>query len=302
MAAKKIAVIEGDGIGKEVVPEGVRVLEAAARRFGLDLALGSFRLGLRSPRPPRPDDARERARPDRRARRDLSRRDRLADGLRRGIAVDAADADPARLPAICESAARCGCSRAFRRRSPIPAHIDFLIVRENNEGEYSEIGGRIYPGTDAEAVIQETVFTRRGCDRVIRFAFELARSRPTPKLTSATKSNGIIHTMPFWDERFRDDREVLSRRRDRAVPHRHPDRAFRAAPGELRRGRRQQSVRRHPLRPRAGGDRHDRHRALGQSQSGAALSVDVRAGARLGARHRRQGTSPIRSARSGRAR
>lgn len=83
-----------------------------------------------------------------------------------------------------------------------PADIDFTIVRENNEGEYSNIGGRIYEGTSEEAVVQQTVFTRTGVDRVLRFAFNLARSR-RKHLTSATKSNGIIHTMPFWDERFR---------------------------------------------------------------------------------------------------
>jgi len=83
-----------------------------------------------------------------------------------------------------------------------PADIDFTIVRENNEGEYSNIGGRIYEGTEQETVVQQTVFTRTGVDRVLRFAFNLARSRKK-HLTSATKSNGIIHTMPFWDERFR---------------------------------------------------------------------------------------------------
>ena len=83
-----------------------------------------------------------------------------------------------------------------------PDEIDFIIVRENNEGEYSRIGGRIYEGTDDEIVIQETVFTRRGVDRIIRYAFELARHRPRRHLTSATKSNGIYFTMPFWDERF----------------------------------------------------------------------------------------------------
>ena len=83
-----------------------------------------------------------------------------------------------------------------------PADIDFTIVRENNEGEYSNIGGRIYEGTKEETVVQQTVFTRTGVDRVLRFAFNLARSRKK-HLTSATKSNGIIHTMPFWDERFR---------------------------------------------------------------------------------------------------
>jgi len=83
-----------------------------------------------------------------------------------------------------------------------PADIDFFIVRENNEGEYSEIGGRLYSGTEAETVIQESVFTRKGVDRVLRYAFDLAQQREAKHVTSATKSNGIIHTMPYWDERF----------------------------------------------------------------------------------------------------
>jgi tartrate dehydrogenase/decarboxylase/D-malate dehydrogenase len=74
-------------------------------------------------------------------------------------------------------------------------------VRENNEGEYSEIGGRLYADTDMEMAMQQTIFTRRGCDRVMRYAFDLARKR-RKHVTSATKSNGIIHTMPYWDERF----------------------------------------------------------------------------------------------------
>jgi tartrate dehydrogenase/decarboxylase/D-malate dehydrogenase len=82
-----------------------------------------------------------------------------------------------------------------------PRKIDFCIIRENNEGEYSEVGGRLYRDTDAELAMQEAVFTRTGCDRVMRYAFELARTR-NRRVTSATKSNGIIHSMPFWDERF----------------------------------------------------------------------------------------------------
>jgi tartrate dehydrogenase/decarboxylase/D-malate dehydrogenase len=91
-------------------------------------------------------------------------------------------------------------------RSPLadrsPAEIDMVIVRENNEGEYSEIGGRLYKGTDDELAVQQAVFTRKGCDRVMRYAFELARTRARRHVTSATKSNGIIHSMPYWDERF----------------------------------------------------------------------------------------------------
>jgi tartrate dehydrogenase/decarboxylase/D-malate dehydrogenase len=81
--------------------------------------------------------------------------------------------------------------------------IDFVIVRENTEGEYSEAGGRLFQGTERELAVQESVFTRHGVDRIMRYAFNLARRRPKKHVTSATKSNGIIHTMPFWDERFR---------------------------------------------------------------------------------------------------
>ena len=92
-------------------------------------------------------------------------------------------------------------------RSPLadrlPGDIDFYVVRENNEGEYSSIGGRLYEGTDQEFAVQETVFTRKGVDRVLRYAFELANSRPKKHLTSATKSNGISITMPYWDERVK---------------------------------------------------------------------------------------------------
>jgi tartrate dehydrogenase/decarboxylase/D-malate dehydrogenase len=84
-----------------------------------------------------------------------------------------------------------------------PGDIDMVVVRENNEGEYSPIGGRLYEGTDHEMAVQQSVFTRFGVDRILRFAFEIARSRPKKHVTSATKSNGIAITMPYWDERFR---------------------------------------------------------------------------------------------------
>merc|ERR1712098_213561 len=80
--------------------------------------------------------------------------------------------------------------------------IDFYVVRENNEGEYSSIGGRLFEGTDREMAMQESVFTRTGTDRIMRYAFELCQRTGKKKVTSATKSNGIIHTMPYWDERF----------------------------------------------------------------------------------------------------
>jgi tartrate dehydrogenase/decarboxylase/D-malate dehydrogenase len=100
-----------------------------------------------------------------------------------------------------------------------PGEIDFCVVRENVEGEYSNIGGRIYNGTDEEMAMQQTIFTRRGVDRIMRFAFELARKRKS-HVTSATKSNGIIHTMPYWDERF----EAMSKQYpDVRVDHYHID-------------------------------------------------------------------------------
>ena len=98
-------------------------------------------------------------------------------------------------------------------RSPLagrkPGDIDFWIVRENTEGEYSSIGGKIFEGTDRETVVQETVMTRVGVDRVLKYAFELAQSRPRKKLTSATKSNGISITMPYWDSRVREVAKVF---------------------------------------------------------------------------------------------
>lgn len=81
--------------------------------------------------------------------------------------------------------------------------IDFWVVRENTEGEYSSVGGKMFPGTDREFVIQDTIMTRTGVDRVLKYAFELAQSRPKKHLTSATKSNGISISMPYWDERVK---------------------------------------------------------------------------------------------------
>jgi tartrate dehydrogenase/decarboxylase/D-malate dehydrogenase len=86
----------------------------------------------------------------------------------------------------------------------VPGDIDFFVVRENTEGEYSSIGGKIFPGTDREVVIQETIMTRTGVDRILKFAFDLAQKRPKKHLTSATKSNGISITMPYWDTRVEE--------------------------------------------------------------------------------------------------
>jgi tartrate dehydrogenase/decarboxylase/D-malate dehydrogenase len=199
----RIAVIPGDGIGKEVVPEGQRVLEAAARRFGFELAWSEF------------DWSCER----------FAKTGRMMpeDGLEQLRACDAIFLGAVGAPGVPDHVSLWGLlipiRRTFRQyvnlrpvrllkgvRSPLadrsPAEIDMVIVRENNEGEYSEIGGRLYRDTEDELVVQQSVFTRKGCDRVMRFAFELARTRPRRHVTSATKSNGIIHSMPYWDERF----------------------------------------------------------------------------------------------------
>ena len=102
-------------------------------------------------------------------------------------------------------------------------------MRENTEGEYSSIGGRMYPGTEREIVMQETVMSRIGVDRVLKFAFELAQSRPKKHLTTATKSNGIAITMPYWDERVAEMAKRYPDVKLDKLPHRHPDRALRAA-------------------------------------------------------------------------
>jgi tartrate dehydrogenase/decarboxylase/D-malate dehydrogenase len=199
----RIAVIPGDGIGREVVPEGQRVLEAAARRFGFELAWSEF------------DWSCER----------FAETGRMMpeDGLEQLRACDAIFLGAVGAPGVPDHVSLWGLlipiRRTFRQyvnlrpvrllrgvRSPLadrsPAEIDMVIVRENNEGEYSEIGGRLYKGTDDELAVQQAVFTRKGCDRVMRYAFELARTRARRHVTSATKSNGIIHSMPYWDERF----------------------------------------------------------------------------------------------------
>jgi tartrate dehydrogenase/decarboxylase/D-malate dehydrogenase len=197
-----IAVIAGDGIGKEVVPEGIRVLDAAGRRFAFQLHWRAFdwscetylETGKMMP----------------------------ADGLRQLQPFDAVFLGAVGHPNVPDHVSLWGLlipiRRGFRQyvnlrpvrlfegiETPLknwkPGQIDFCIIRENNEGEYSNIGGRLYEGTDDEIAVQQTVFTRRGVNRVLRFAFELARKR-NKHLTSATKSNGIIHTMPFWDECF----------------------------------------------------------------------------------------------------
>ncbi|MDP9161924.1 MAG: tartrate dehydrogenase [Acidobacteriota bacterium] len=199
-----IAVIAGDGIGKEVVPEGIRVLEAAGLKFGFKLDWKEFdwscerylHTGMMMP----------------------------PNGIETLQRFDAIFLGAVGHPKVADHVSLWGLLIPIRRQfqqyvnlrpvrlfpgieTPLkhwqPGQIDFCVVRENNEGEYSNIGGRLYEGTEDEIAIQQTVFTRRGVDRILRFAFELAGQRKK-HLTSATKSNGIIHTMPFWDERFHE--------------------------------------------------------------------------------------------------
>jgi tartrate dehydrogenase/decarboxylase/D-malate dehydrogenase len=202
MKTHRIAVVPGDGIGKEVVPEGIRVLDAVAGRHGLRFDWSGFDWSCET----------------------YARTGRMMpeDGLDRLRPHDAIFLGAVGYPGVPDHVSLWGLLIPIRRvfeqyvnlrpvrlmpgiASPLanrkPGDVEFWVVRENNEGEYSSIGGRIFEGTEQETVIQQTVFTRRGVDRVLRYAFELARSRPKKHLTSATKSNGIVHTMPYWDER-----------------------------------------------------------------------------------------------------
>ncbi|MEJ5976804.1 tartrate dehydrogenase [Novosphingobium sp. PS1R-30] len=199
-----IAVIPGDGIGKEVMPEALRALDVAAARFGFtvvqqwhDFASCDYYAAHGRMMP---EDWKAR----------IGRPDAILFG---------AVGWPETVP---DHVSLWGSLLQFRREydqyvnlrpvrlmpgvpSPLagrkPGDIDFWIVRENTEGEYSSVGGHMFPGTEREIVIQETVMTRFGVDRVLRYAFELAGRRPRQHLTSATKSNGIAITMPFWDQR-----------------------------------------------------------------------------------------------------
>lgn len=203
MTLYNVAVIPGDGIGLEVVPEGIRVLEAAGRRFGIDFNWQTLPWGCEN----------------------YNRTGRFMpeDGIEQLKEFEAIFLGAVGFPGVPDHLSLWELLIPIRREleqyvnlrpvrmlkgmdTPLknrgPEDIDFVIVRENNEGEYSQIGGRLYSGTESEVVVQESVFTRKGVDRVMRFAFELARSREAKHLTSATKSNGIIHTMPYWDERF----------------------------------------------------------------------------------------------------
>jgi tartrate dehydrogenase/decarboxylase / D-malate dehydrogenase len=199
----RIAVIPGDGIGKEVLPEGIRVLDAAGRRFGFDFEWTHFDWSCET----------------------YAKTGRMMpeDGIAQLRPFESIFLGAVGFPGVPDHVSLWGLLIPIRRefhqyinlrpvrllkgvKSPLagrgPADIDMLVVRENNEGEYSEIGGRLFRGSPEEMAIQQSVFTRKGCDRVMRYAFERAKARPDKHVTSATKSNGIIHSMPYWDERF----------------------------------------------------------------------------------------------------
>ena len=200
----RIAVIAGDGIGREVMPEGLRVLQVAAQRFGLPLEFFPFDWAhceyFQEHGRMMPDDWKEQ----------LQTMDAIYFG---------AVGWPATVP---DHISLWGSLLKFRREFdqyinlrpvrlfdgvPCPlagrkaGDIDYFVVRENTEGEYINLGGMMYAGTEREIVIQESVYSRHGTDRVLKYAFELAQSRPRKHLTVATKSNGIAISMPWWDGR-----------------------------------------------------------------------------------------------------
>jgi tartrate dehydrogenase/decarboxylase/D-malate dehydrogenase len=199
----KIAVIPGDGIGKEVIPEGIKALELAGQKFGIEFEWTQFdwsceryhSIGAMMPE----------------------------DGIEQLKEFDAIYLGAVGFPGVPDHISLWGLLLPIRRgfdqyvslrparlfegvscplKNKQPGDIDFYIVRENVEGEYSEIGGIQYSGTEHELVSQQTIFTRRGTDRIIRYAFEFAQKRKK-HLTSATKSNGIYHSMPYWDSRIK---------------------------------------------------------------------------------------------------
>jgi len=205
MAAHRIAVMPGDGIGKETVPEGLRVVEAAAAKFGVELAFTHFDWSC-----------------DYYAKHGRMMPEDWFEQIKGFEAIFyGAVGWPATVP---DHISLWGSLIPFRRHfdqyvnmrpcrlmpgiaTPLanrkPGDIDFVVVRENTEGEYSSVGGRMWEGTPREVVFQQSVFSRTGTDRIMKFAFELARTRADRHVTSATKSNGISITMPYWDERFK---------------------------------------------------------------------------------------------------
>ena len=293
----RVAVIAGDGIGKEVIPAGMAVVKKAAAACGASVEFVEFPWGC-----------------------DFYRahgRMMAEDGFDRLQEFDAIYLGAIGDPSVPDHIAVWQLILPIRQRfdqyvnlrpmrlvagvtTPLagrtPADIDMVIVRENNEGEYSEIGGRLYRDTPEELAVQQSVFTRRGCDRIMRYAFELARRRPRHHVTSATKSNGIIHSMPYWDERFaamgKDYPQVKTAQyhidilvdvrararlgpRHRGQGHREPHRADLDGRHAAR-----------ASRPRGGGPgRRGRHRARGGGWQGA----DARSGRHRHHHRRRRG-------------
>lgn len=200
-----IALIPGDGIGTEVMPEGVRVLEAAGKKHGINFQWQSF---------------------DWSCERYLETGSMMPeDGIEQLRAFDAIYLGAVGFPTVPDHVSLWGLLIPIRREfdqyvnlrpvrlfdgvpcplaGKVAGDIDFYVVRENVEGEYSAIGGIQYEGTDREIAVQQSVFTRFGVDRVVKYAFELAQTREAKHVTSATKSNGIIHSMPYWDSRVRN--------------------------------------------------------------------------------------------------
>ena len=198
-----IAVIPGDGIGREVIPEGIKILETLSSYFDFSFTWSEFDWSCEH------YAKTGKMMPD--------------DGLKQLEEKDAIYLGAVGFPGVPDHISLWGLLIPIRRTFnqyvnlrpvrlfkgvPCPLagrkeeDIDLMIVRENNEGEYSEIGGRLFAGTEDEIVSQQSVFTRKGVDRILHYAFKLAQTRSKKHVTSATKSNGIIHTMPFWDERF----------------------------------------------------------------------------------------------------
>lgn len=212
MTLHRIAVIAGDGIGNEVVPEGLRVLDAAARRFGIDLQFDHFDFAscdyFVKHGQMMPDDWKEQ----------VGGHDAIFFGavgwpdtvpdhislwgsllkFRREF-DQYVNLRPCRLmPGIPSPLAKFGLNTRQQ------GEIDFFVVRENTEGEYSSVGGLMFEGTEREVAFQQSVFSRKGVDRILKYAFDLAQRRPNKHLTSATKSNGISITMPYWDQRVEE--------------------------------------------------------------------------------------------------
>ena len=281
----RIAVIAGDGIGREVMPEGLRVLDAAARRFGLALEFTSFDWAhceyYQQHGQMMPDDWKAQ----------LEDMDAIYFG---------AVGWPATVP---DHVSLWGSLLKFRREFdqyinlrpvrlfegvPCPlagrkaGDIDYFVVRENTEGEYTNLGGVMYAGTEREIVIQESVYSRHGTDRVLKYAFELAQSRNRKHLTVATKSNGIAISMPWWDGRA----DAMAKGYPEVtVDKQHID--ILSARFVLQPGRFDVVVASNlfgdilsDLGPAT--HRHHRPGALGQPEPGAQLPLAVRAGARLG--------------------